>query len=81
MNGFPLPERAGFGGHAELRPGGAAAFAAAAGGVQRGGVPLIARAAGRFAVGEDFGWRGGEAAAGEAVRGVAEAGDVLGKFF
>ena len=81
MNGFPLSERAGFGCHAELCPGATATLAAAAGGVQRGGVPLIARAAGGFAGGEDFGRGGGEAAAGEAVRGVAEAGEVLGKFF
>ena len=78
LDRFPLSERAGFGGHAELRPGAAATFAAAAGGVQRGGVPLIAGTAGRFAVGEDFGWRGGEARAGEAVRRVAEAGEHLG---
>ena len=78
MNGFPLCERAGFGGHAEFCPGATAALAAAAGAVQRLRVPLIAGAAGGFALGEDFGWGGGEAAAGEAVRGVAEAGEHLG---
>lgn len=74
MNGFPLSERAGFGGHAEFCPGAAPALAAAAGGVQRGGVPLLARAAGGFALGEDVRRGGGEAGAGEAVRGLAEAG-------
>ena len=78
MNGFPLAHRATLGCHAEFRPGGASAFAAAAGGVQRGGVPLIARAAGGFTGGEDFRRGGGEAGAGEAVRGVAEAGEHLG---
>lgn len=71
-NCFPVSERAGFGGHAELGPGAAPTLAAAGEGVQRGGVPLGAGAAGRFAGGEDFGWGGGEAGAGEAVRGVAE---------
>ena len=78
MNGFPLAERAGFGGHAELRPGAAATFAATAGGVQRGGVPLIAGTAGGFSGDEDFGRGGGEAGSGEACCGVAEAGEHLG---
>ena len=65
---LPLPNRAGFGGHADFCPGRAAAFAAAAGVVQCSGVPLGACAAGGFAGGEDVGWRwrepGGSEAAG-----------------
>ena len=68
-NGFPLSEWAGLGGHAQLGPGAASALAAAAGGVQRGGVPFGARAASRLSGGEGFGWGGGEACASEAVRG------------
>ena len=55
VKGAPLPMRAGFGGHAELGPCGATAFAAFAGAAQRGGIPLGTGAAGGFAGGEDFG--------------------------
>jgi len=70
LDGFPFAERAALGGHAELCPGAATALAASAGGVQRGGVPLGAGAAGGLTLSEDFGWGGGEAAAGEAARGL-----------
>ena len=66
-DGFPFSERAALGGHAELCPGATTALAAAAGGVQRGGIPLDTGAASGFAGREDFGWGGGEAAAGEVV--------------
>lgn len=66
---LPLAERASLGGHAELCPGGASAFPASAGGVQRGGVPFGAGAAGGFAGREGFRRGGGEAAAGEVMRG------------
>ena len=68
FDGFPFAERAAFGRHAQLCPGAATALPASAGGVQRGGVPLWAGAAGGFALGEDFGRGGLEAGAGEAAR-------------
>ena len=87
-NRLPFSEWAFLGCHAEFGPSRAPAFAAAARGVQSGGVPLGAGAAGGVAGGEDFGWRGREACASEAMRGVAEAsdhfgaaGDTVGSFF
>lgn len=64
-NCFPLSERAGFCGHSEFCPSATAAFAASASGVQRLSVPLGARAAGRFAGGEDLRQGGSKAAAAE----------------
>ena len=75
VKGLPLAEGTALGGHAEFCPGGASALATAARGVECLRVPLRAGAAGGFAGGEGFGRGGGEAAAGEAVRGVAESGD------
>jgi len=71
-NGFPLSERAGFGRHSQLRPRRAPALAASARGVQSLGVPFGTGAAGRFAGGEGFGWRGRCALADEIDCGVFE---------
>ena len=57
-----------------------AALAAAAGGVECGGVPFGTGAARCLTAGECFGWRGGEACASEAVRGVAESGKHFNSF-
>jgi len=77
FGGFPLAKWATLAGHADLRPGAASALAAAAGVVQRGGVPLGASAAGGFAGGEDV-WRcGGKARGGPVEEGFAEAGGLL----
>ena len=57
-----------------------AALAAAAGGVECGGVPFGTGFARCFAGGECFGWGGGEACASEAVRGVAESGKHFNSF-
>ncbi len=72
---FPFAERASLGCHAEFSPSAATALATAACFVECLCVPFGTVAASRFAGGECFGWGGGEAAAGEAVRGVAEAGE------
>lgn len=80
-NRLPFSEWAFLGCHAELCPCGATALATAARAVQRGGVPFRTRAAGRFAGGEGFGWRCGEACASEAVRGVTESGEHFGAKF
>ncbi len=71
VKGLPLAERASLGGHSEFCPGGAAALATTARGVECLRVPLRAGAAGGFAAGEGFGWGDGEAGESEAVRGVA----------
>ena len=70
LHRFPLAERAALGGHAELRPGGAATLAAAARGVECLRVPFGAGAAGGFACGQGFGRGGGEARPGEAACGL-----------
>ncbi len=74
---LPFSEGAAFGGHAELGPSRASALAAAAGGVQRGGVPPFAGAAGGLAFGEDLGWGCGEVALGPVEKRRAEAGGLL----
>lgn len=81
FDGFPFSERAALGGHAQFGPCRAPALATAAGGVQRGGVPLVTGSAGGFAGGEDF-WRGGgESAACESSGCLAESGEgVFAKF-
>jgi hypothetical protein len=56
--GLPLTERAALGGHAELRPGRALTYPAAAGAAHRGGLPLGAGAARGFAGVEDVWWGG-----------------------
>lgn len=63
---FPLAEGAALGRHSELGPSRATALAAAAGAVQRGGVPFGTGAAGGFALGEDFG-RGGRESGGREI--------------
>jgi hypothetical protein len=79
--GFPLAERASLGCHAEFRPSAATALATAACFVECLCVPFGTRAAGGLASGEGFGRGGGEAGAGETVRGVAESGEHLGAAF
>ena len=74
---LPLAKWATLAGHADLRPGAASALVAAAGASHRGGIPLRAGAAGRFAGVEDVGRGGGEAAGGPVEEGFAEAGGLL----
>ena len=71
---FPFAERAALSCHAEFSPSAASALAAAACFVECLCVPFGAGFARCFAGGECFGWGGGEAAAGEAMRGLAEFG-------
>ena len=80
-NRLPFSEWAFLGCHAEFCPSAALAYSAAARSVQSLRVPFRTRAAGGFAGGEDFGWRGREACASEAMRGVAEASEHFGAAF
>ena len=67
-NRLPFSERAFLGCHAEFCPSAALALAAAARAVECLRVPFGTGAAGGFAGGEGFGWRGGEACASEASK-------------
>ena len=57
---FPFAKRTTLCCHAQFRPSGTTALAAAACFVECGGVPFGAGAAGGFALGEDFRWGDGE---------------------
>ena len=76
-NRLPFSEWAFLGCHAEFCPSAALAYSAAARSVECLRVPFGTGAARCFALRESFGWRGGEACASEAMRGVAESGEHL----
>jgi hypothetical protein len=69
---FPFADRTTLGCHAEFCPSAATALATAACFVQCLRVPFGTGAARCFAGGEGFGWRGGEAGAGEIKSGASE---------
>ena len=79
LSNSPLAKRALLRGHPQLRPGRASALLAAAGAVDRLGVPFGASLAGRLARRQRLSTGGRKAAAGESASGSHEAGCHFGR--